>query len=118
MVLLLDNKLQQFILEQKGLVLNHIMDAINLGPADKWCFSIFLKASTPASQSTKDSGVGLPCPMSTPVRKGHGEGKQKKKEAFVTPTTRACWAYTPVRSSLPQSPRHEGRSTSLGLFSF
>nr|XP_056716120.1 centriolin [Euleptes europaea] len=66
------------------------------------------QASTPASQSTKDSGVGLQCPMSTPVRKGHGLGKQNKKEATVSPIAGACWAYTPVGSGLPESPSHGG----------
>ncbi|XP_048369350.1 centriolin isoform X2 [Sphaerodactylus townsendi] len=64
------------------------------------------QASTPASQSTKDSGVGLQCPLSTPMGKGHGEGKPNKKEATVSPTTRTCWTYTPVGSGMPESPSH------------
>ncbi|KAH0615522.1 hypothetical protein JD844_004881 [Phrynosoma platyrhinos] len=61
------------------------------------------QASTPASQSTKDSGVGLQCPMSTPVKKGLGENKPSKKERSASPTVRGCRLHTPVRNGLQES---------------
>ncbi|XP_042334632.1 centriolin isoform X2 [Sceloporus undulatus] len=61
------------------------------------------QASTPASQSTKDSGVGLQCPMSTPIRKELGENKPSKKERSASPAARECHLHTPVRSGLQES---------------
>ncbi|XP_061459570.1 centriolin isoform X2 [Rhineura floridana] len=66
------------------------------------------QATTPASQSTKDSGVGLQCPMSTPITKGHGEGGQSKKECPIPPAARGCRVHTPVRSGLQESPSNGG----------
>ncbi|XP_067397893.1 centriolin isoform X1 [Emydura macquarii macquarii] len=61
------------------------------------------QASTPGSHSTKDSGVGLQYPVSSPVRKGHCQGRQTRKEDCASPTTRGCWVYSPVRSGLCKS---------------
>ncbi|XP_074871233.1 centriolin isoform X3 [Carettochelys insculpta] len=61
------------------------------------------QVSTPCSHSTKDSGVGLRCPVSSPVRRGHCEGKQIRKEDCVAPTARGCWVYSPVRSGLSKT---------------
>uniref|UniRef100_A0A670YBU1 Centriolin n=1 Tax=Pseudonaja textilis TaxID=8673 RepID=A0A670YBU1_PSETE len=43
------------------------------------CLSSFSKASTPASQSTKDSGVILQCPVSTPVIKPNRKLSESRK---------------------------------------
>lgn len=78
------------------------------------CFlSCFLtpgfKASTPASQSTKDSGVGLQCPTLTPVGMGLGEGKPSRQEDPVSPIARGAPAAP--RMSLQASPSSGGRSS-------
>uniref|UniRef100_A0A8C8VG35 Centriolin n=1 Tax=Pelusios castaneus TaxID=367368 RepID=A0A8C8VG35_9SAUR len=61
------------------------------------------QASTPGSHSTKDSGVGLQNPVSSPVRKRHCQDRQMRKEDCVSPATRGCWVYSPVRSELYKS---------------
>ncbi|XP_066466750.1 centriolin isoform X2 [Tiliqua scincoides] len=68
------------------------------------------QASTPASQSTKDSGVGLQCPMLTPVGKGHGEAKPSQKEDSAPPTARG--APTLIGTSLQASPSDGGNPES------
>ncbi|KAJ6652858.1 hypothetical protein lerEdw1_010576 [Lerista edwardsae] len=70
------------------------------------------QASTPASQSTKDSGVGLQCPMSTPVRKGLGEGQPSQKEDSASPVARG--APEPTRKSLQASPSNGGNPADSG----
>uniref|UniRef100_A0A803U0L2 Centriolin n=1 Tax=Anolis carolinensis TaxID=28377 RepID=A0A803U0L2_ANOCA len=60
-----------------------------------WLLPSSLKTSTPGSQSTKDSGVSLQCPTSTPIQKGLGESKASKKE----PST-YCRLHAPHRSGL------------------
>nr|XP_014427854.1 centriolin isoform X2 [Pelodiscus sinensis] len=65
------------------------------------------QVSTPGSHSTKDSGVGLQYPVSSPVRKGHCQGRQIRKEDCDSPTARGCWVYSPVRSSLSRSQSHK-----------
>ncbi|XP_032994259.1 centriolin isoform X2 [Lacerta agilis] len=61
------------------------------------------QTSTPASQSTKDSGVGLQCPMLTPIKKG-----QSKKECSMSPAAKGCWVHAPGRSDLQDSPSNGG----------
>nr|XP_060613346.1 centriolin isoform X2 [Anolis sagrei ordinatus] len=61
------------------------------------------QASTPASQSTKDSGVGLQCPTSTPIHKRLRDDKTSKKE----PST-CCQLHAPARSGLQKSIFNEG----------
>ena len=53
------------------------------------------QASTPASHSTKDSGVGLQYPGTSPPRRGCS---QVRKEDL--PRSRGCWVYSPVRNRL------------------
>ncbi|XP_063000998.1 centriolin isoform X2 [Elgaria multicarinata webbii] len=81
------------------------------------------QASTPASQSTKDSGVGLQCPTSTPIHKGPADSKQNKKKHSVSPAARGCWSHTPVRNGLQESPsggenQEDGEVNTHGEFSF
>ncbi|XP_078238967.1 centriolin isoform X2 [Pogona vitticeps] len=71
------------------------------------------QASTPASQSTKDSGVGLQCPTSTPISKGREEGKLRKKEHPICPFARGCPLHPPVGSG-PQDPLSGGRNQEDG----
>ncbi|XP_034969295.2 centriolin isoform X1 [Zootoca vivipara] len=61
------------------------------------------QTSTPASQSIKDSGVGLQCPMLTPIKKG-----QSKKECSMSPAAKGCWVHAPGRSDLQDSPSNGG----------
>uniref|UniRef100_A0A670KKR2 Centriolin n=1 Tax=Podarcis muralis TaxID=64176 RepID=A0A670KKR2_PODMU len=63
------------------------------------------QTSTPASQSTKDSGVGLQCPMLTPIKKG-----QSKKECSMCPAARGCLVHAPGRSD----PSNGGKSVENG----
>ncbi|XP_053230594.1 centriolin isoform X4 [Podarcis raffonei] len=61
------------------------------------------QTSTPASQSTKDSGVGLQCPLLTPIKKG-----QSKKECSMCPAARGCLVHAPGRNDLQDSPSNGG----------
>ncbi|XP_044520199.1 centriolin [Gracilinanus agilis] len=54
------------------------------------------KVSSPRSQSTKDSGIGLKYTSFNPVRKECGHDKQIEKKDV----TSGCWIYSPVRSGL------------------
>ncbi|XP_014382169.1 centriolin isoform X3 [Alligator sinensis] len=73
------------------------------------------EVSTPGSYSTKDSGVGLQCPGSSPARKAHGQGRQIRKEDSVSPTARGYWVYSPVRSRLHKSDSNKnGRDEDSG----
>ncbi|KAM9062793.1 centriolin isoform 4-T4 [Sarcophilus harrisii] len=54
------------------------------------------KVSSPRSQSTKDSGIGLKCTSFIPLRKEHGHGKQIERKDVAS----GCWIYSPVRSGL------------------
>uniref|UniRef100_A0A803STE6 Centriolin n=1 Tax=Anolis carolinensis TaxID=28377 RepID=A0A803STE6_ANOCA len=71
------------------------------------------QTSTPGSQSTKDSGVSLQCPTSTPIQKGLGESKASKKE----PST---YCRTQIRSAVFQysGDQEEGEQNIHGVSSF
>ncbi|OXB76365.1 UNVERIFIED_CONTAM: hypothetical protein H355_006776, partial [Colinus virginianus] len=71
-----------------------------------WYYMPPSQASTPASHSTKDSGVGLQCPGTSPPRRG---GSQVRKEEL--PTSRGCWVYSPVRSRLSKTNADKARRT-------
>lgn len=60
-----------------------------------WYYMPPSQASTPASHSTKDSGVGLQYPGTSPPRRGCS---QVRKEDL--PRSRGCWVYSPVRNRL------------------
>ncbi|KAM9207146.1 centriolin [Dugong dugon] len=60
------------------------------------------KVSSHSSQATKDSGVGLKCTASAPVRKAH-PGQQDGKEGSGPPPASGYWVYSPIRSGLHKS---------------
>ncbi|NXI61404.1 CNTRL protein, partial [Anseranas semipalmata] len=60
-----------------------------------WYYMPSSQASTPASHSTKDSGVGLLCPGTSPPRRGCGQVRKKD-----LPSPSGCWVYSPVRNRL------------------
>ncbi|KAM6169652.1 centriolin isoform 2-T2 [Rhynchocyon petersi] len=57
------------------------------------------KVSSHSSQATKDSGVGLKCTASTPIRKPH-PAQQDEKECSGAPPASGYWVYSPIRSGL------------------
>ncbi|NXW49584.1 CNTRL protein, partial [Nyctiprogne leucopyga] len=63
-----------------------------------WYYVPSSQASTPASQSTKDSGVCLLCSGTSPPRRGSGQDRQCRKEDLPNPG--GCWVYSPVRNRL------------------
>ncbi|XP_068929884.1 centriolin isoform X2 [Petaurus breviceps papuanus] len=62
------------------------------------------KVSSPRSQSTKDSGVGLKYTSFTPLQKGYGHGKQIERRDVAS----GCWIYSPVRSGLHKIHSNKG----------
>ncbi|XP_042686594.1 centriolin isoform X2 [Centrocercus urophasianus] len=75
-----------------------------------WYYVPPSQASTPASHSTKDSGVGLQCPGTSPPRKGCS---QVRKEDL--PRSRGCWVYSPVRNRwYKTNPNKAGRAEEDG----
>ncbi|KAM8995588.1 centriolin isoform 1-T2 [Ara ararauna] len=63
-----------------------------------WYYMPSSQASTPASHSTKDSGVCLLCCGTSPPRRGCGEDRHCRKEDL--PNQGGCWVYSPLRSRL------------------
>ncbi|KFW00100.1 Centriolin, partial [Eurypyga helias] len=63
-----------------------------------WCYMPSSQASTPASRSTKDSGVCVLCSGTSPCRRGCGQDRQCRKED--SPNEGGCWVYSPVRNRL------------------
>ncbi|KAM6192968.1 centriolin isoform 1-T1 [Sarcoramphus papa] len=63
-----------------------------------WYYMPSSQASTPASRSTKDSGVCLLCAGTSPPRRGCGQEGQCRKEDL--PAQGGCWVYSPVRNRL------------------
>ncbi|XP_026716337.1 centriolin isoform X2 [Athene cunicularia] len=63
-----------------------------------WCYMPSSQGSTPASRSTKDSGVCLLCSGTSPPRRGCGQDRQCRKEDL--PHQGGCWVYSPVRNRL------------------
>ncbi|NXJ02728.1 CNTRL protein, partial [Psophia crepitans] len=66
-----------------------------------WYYVPSSQASTPASRSTKDSGVCLLCSGTSPPRRGRGEDRQCGREGL--PSQGGCWVYSPVRNRLYKS---------------
>ncbi|XP_019503792.1 PREDICTED: centriolin isoform X3 [Hipposideros armiger] len=60
------------------------------------------KVSSHSSQATKDSGVGLKCTASTPIRKPQ-PGQQDGQEGSGPPPASGYWVYSPIRSGLHKS---------------
>ncbi|NWS40158.1 CNTRL protein, partial [Probosciger aterrimus] len=63
-----------------------------------WYYMPSSQASTPASQSTKDSGVCLLCCGASPPRRRCGEDRHCRKEDL--PNQGGCWVYSPLRNRL------------------
>uniref|UniRef100_A0A803Y8B6 Centriolin n=1 Tax=Meleagris gallopavo TaxID=9103 RepID=A0A803Y8B6_MELGA len=70
-----------------------------------WYYMPPSQASTPASHSTKDSGVGLQCPGTSPPRRGCS---QVRKEDL--PRSRGCWVYSPVRNKIHKTNLDKGEA--------
>ncbi|XP_066419057.1 centriolin [Molothrus aeneus] len=62
-----------------------------------WCYLPSSQASTPASQSTKDSGVCLGCSGTSPARRGDAQDTPCGREDLPS---QGCWVYSPVRNRL------------------
>ncbi|KAM6316368.1 centriolin isoform 6-T6 [Podargus strigoides] len=63
-----------------------------------WCYMPSSQTSTPASRSTKDSGVCLLCSGTSAPRRGCCQDRQCRKEDVSS--TGGCWVYSPVRNRL------------------
>ncbi|NXL01518.1 CNTRL protein, partial [Mesembrinibis cayennensis] len=75
-----------------------------------WYYMPSSQASTPASRSTKDSGVCLLCSGTSPLRRGCGQDGQCRKADF--PSQGGCWVYSPVRNRLYNTNSGKGKSVS------
>ncbi|XP_016158056.1 PREDICTED: centriolin isoform X1 [Ficedula albicollis] len=62
-----------------------------------WCYLPSSQASTPASQSTKDSGVCLGCSGTSPARRGDAQDRPCGREDLPS---QGCWVYSPVKNRL------------------
>ncbi|KAI1232201.1 hypothetical protein IHE44_0007267 [Lamprotornis superbus] len=62
-----------------------------------WYYLPSSQASTPASQSTKDSGVCLGCSGTSPARRGDAQDRPCGREDLPS---QGCWVYSPVRNRL------------------
>ncbi|NXL56534.1 CNTRL protein, partial [Chordeiles acutipennis] len=72
-----------------------------------WYYLPSSQASTPASRSTKDSGVCLLCSGTSPPRRGCGQDRQCRKEDLPNPG--GCWVYSPVRNRLYRTNSGKGK---------
>ncbi|XP_068067105.1 centriolin isoform X1 [Anomalospiza imberbis] len=62
-----------------------------------WYYVPSSQASTPASHSTKDSGVCLGCSGTSPARRGEAQDRPCGREDLPS---QGCWVYSPVRNRL------------------
>ncbi|NWV55619.1 CNTRL protein, partial [Daphoenositta chrysoptera] len=62
-----------------------------------WYYMPSSQASTPASHSTKDSGVCLGCSGTAPARRGGAQDRPCGREELPS---QGCWVYSPVRNRL------------------
>ncbi|XP_041262278.1 centriolin isoform X2 [Onychostruthus taczanowskii] len=62
-----------------------------------WYYLPSSQASTPASQSTKDSGVCLGCSGTSPARREDAQDKPWGRQDLPS---QGCWVYSPVRNRL------------------
>ncbi|NWR21433.1 CNTRL protein, partial [Emberiza fucata] len=72
-----------------------------------WCYLPSSQASTPASQSTKDSGVCLGCSGTSPARRGDAQDTPCGREDLPS---QGCWVYSPVRNRLYKANSGKGES--------
>uniref|UniRef100_A0A8C3P1I5 Centriolin n=1 Tax=Cyanoderma ruficeps TaxID=181631 RepID=A0A8C3P1I5_9PASS len=62
-----------------------------------WYYMPSSQVSTPASHSTKDSGVCLGCSGTSPARRGDAQDRPCGREDLPS---QGCWVYSPVRNRL------------------
>ncbi|NXM49699.1 CNTRL protein, partial [Gymnorhina tibicen] len=62
-----------------------------------WYYMPSSQVSTPASHSTKDSGVCLGCSGTSPARRGGAQDRPCGREDLPS---QGCWVYSPVRNRL------------------
>ncbi|NXH35042.1 CNTRL protein, partial [Myiagra hebetior] len=62
-----------------------------------WYYMPSSQASTPASHSTKDSGVCLGCSGTSPARRGGAQDRPCGREDLPS---QGCWVYSPARNRL------------------
>ncbi|KAM4760757.1 centriolin isoform 3-T5 [Cyanocitta cristata] len=62
-----------------------------------WYYMPSSQASTPASHSTKDSGVCLGCSGTSPARRGGAQDRPCGREDLPR---QGCWVYSPVKNRL------------------
>ncbi|KFQ34661.1 Centriolin, partial [Merops nubicus] len=74
-----------------------------------WYYMPSSQASTPASHSTKDSGVCLRCSGTCPPGRACGWERQGRREDLPCPA--GCWVYSPVRSRLYKTSSGKDRRT-------
>ncbi|NXC54770.1 CNTRL protein, partial [Aleadryas rufinucha] len=72
-----------------------------------WCYMPSSQASTPASHSTKDSGVCLGCSGPSPARRGSAQDRPCGREDLPS---QGCWVYSPVRNRLCKANSGKGKS--------
>ncbi|NXY67638.1 CNTRL protein, partial [Glareola pratincola] len=72
-----------------------------------WYYMPSSQASTPASRSTKDSGVCLLCSGTFSPRKGGAQDRQSRKEDL--PAQGGRWVYSPVRNRLYETNSGKGK---------
>ncbi|NWU88607.1 CNTRL protein, partial [Upupa epops] len=69
-----------------------------------WYYVPSSQVSTPASRSTKDSGVCLLCSGTSPLRRGNGQDRSED-----LPSQGGCWVYSPLRNRLHTANSGKGR---------
>ncbi|NXM26870.1 CNTRL protein, partial [Oxyruncus cristatus] len=93
-------------------VLSHHSDCVTsaadpLKRRGYWYYLPPSQASTPASQSTKDSGVCLGCSGSSPPRRGGAQDGPHGREDL--PSQGGCWVYSPARNRLYKANSGRGK---------
>uniref|UniRef100_A0A8D2QVJ7 Uncharacterized protein n=1 Tax=Zosterops lateralis melanops TaxID=1220523 RepID=A0A8D2QVJ7_ZOSLA len=76
-----------------------------------WYYMPSSQVSTPASHSTKDSGVCLGCSGTSPARRGDAQDRPCGREDLPS---QGCWVYSPVRNRLYKANSAKGESDGEG----
>ncbi|NXP66099.1 CNTRL protein, partial [Chloropsis cyanopogon] len=71
-----------------------------------WYYLPSSQASTPASHSTKDSGVCLGCSGTSPARRGDAQDRPCGREDLPS---QGCWVYSPARNRLYKANSGKGK---------
>ncbi|NXW68205.1 CNTRL protein, partial [Hirundo rustica] len=72
-----------------------------------WYYMPSSQVSTPASHSTKDSGVCLGCSGTSPARRGDAQDRPCGREELPS---QGCWVYSPLRNRLCKANSAKGKS--------